>query len=239
MEGGIMGFIAKGSIAEIALDDDAPLSNFSATPASGLLVSGGRSSSFANESLVRGQALRGTIAALGSFFSASQVAEILAFLPPEAKQLVGGLATTRWYPLSWSIAIHQGARIVSKRGVELSYELGKRARMLDARGLYRFLLRFSSPELFIRHSDRLMSLYADGPTIQFGPISSASSAEEQRCRVSVRLDHCYAFDENIWQHALGSIDGVFELSGAKNCRIEVTDGGGDSSALAAEVHWTR
>lgn len=234
-----MGFTAKGSIAEVVLSDDPtgpadrPL-GLGASPAAGK-----SSTAFAHESLVRGQALRGTIAALGSFFSASQVAEILSFLPPEAKHVVGGLATTRWYPISWSIAIHRGARIVSKRGAELSYELGKRARMLDARGLYRFLLRFSSPELFIRHSDRLMSLYADGPTIQFGPVLSTLIGDQSHFRVSVRLDHCYAFDENIWQHSLGSIDGLFELSGAKDCRIEVTDGGGDASWMSAEVHWTR
>lgn len=246
---GVMGFTAKGSNAA-ALDDDSvglgPSAGFQ-LPSAGFGIPA-RPPFSSTESLVRGQALRATVAALGSFFSASEVAEILSFLPTEAKQVVGGLAATRWYPLGWSIAIHHGARVVSNRGADLSYELGKQARKLDARGLYRFLLRFSSPEQFIRHSDRLMSLFADGPTIQFGPVLSSvggegtkprAEGEPRRFRSSLRFDHCYAFDENIWQHALGSVDGLFELSGAQAYRVEVTDGGGNSPWLCAEVHWSR
>ncbi len=205
------------------------------------------------QTLVRGQALKSLLGALGAELGARELAEVFARLHTLTDDDAGSSTSkdtsssarlllsrsfggTSWYPLAHYAAIHRLAREVTGRGPELARALGREARRIDGRGLYRFVLRFSTPELYLKHLVRVLALYVEGPRLEIGSVHHATVGDSE---LEFRFDHANGFDENIWEDALGGTQALLEMSNARDVRVAMREGGGAETWCVAEARWKR
>jgi hypothetical protein len=182
--------------------------------------------SLSGEARVRGQAFRSLLQALGSL--SVDVEAVVARLPSELGPLVNGdVRGTGWYPIASYAALHQAALEVTGKSVAFSRALGEQATRLDARGVFQFVLRFVSPESLVRHADRVLGLYIDGPVIDvvlLGPN-----------RGRVHISGAAGYSPSIWEDHYGSMEALVALSGGRDARAVEIERGDDWGVV--ELTW--
>jgi hypothetical protein len=182
--------------------------------------------SLSGEARVRGQSFRGLLQALGSL--SVDVEAVVARLPSELGPLVNGdVKGTGWYPIASYAALHQAALEVTGKSVAFSRALGEQATRLDARGVFQFVLRFVSPESLIRHADRVLGLYIDGPVIDvvlLGPN-----------RGRVHISSAAGYTPSIWEDHYGSMEALVTLSGGRDAKALEIERGDDWAVV--ELTW--
>lgn len=185
----------------------------------------------AREVRIRGQAFRSLFAAISSLLSPEQVTQVVARLEPEVQALwPGAVQATGWYSLAWYKQLQQAACAVSGQA-DFAHRLGREARRLDARGVYRFILRFASPEALIRNASSVLALYLEGPVVRTGPVVRGVSS----CSIGFELDCADGFDAGLWDELLGSLEQIFELAGATGVAARALDH--EPGWLRGEVVW--
>lgn len=182
--------------------------------------------SLSGEARVRGQAFRSLLQALGSL--SVDVEAVVARLPSELGPLVNGdVRGTGWYPIASYAALHQAALEVTGKPVAFSRALGEQATRLDARGVFQFVLRFCSPESLVRHADRVLGLYIDGPVIDvvlLGPN-----------RGRVHISSAAGYTPSIWEDHYGSMEALVTLSGGRHAKAVEIERGDDWGVV--ELTW--
>lgn len=143
------------------------------------------------------------------------------------------LSGTGWYPIQFYAAIHDAVRAVTGGGLTLCRRLGREARKHDARGVYHFVLRFGSPEAAARHADKILALYTDGPMVQVGSVERGDGIAS----VCFEYTNASGYDENLWQDVLGSMEVIFEMTGASGVHILCHEGG-TKDWMRGEVRWS-
>jgi hypothetical protein len=107
---------------------------------------------------------------------------------------------------------------------------------MDARGIYRFVLRFASPESMIRHAQFVLGLYLDGPTLTVSTALARRPGDEQ---IAFRFDNAFGFHDDVWQGMLGSAEALCELSGGLDPEARCIETDSDAGWMAGEVCWRR
>lgn len=182
--------------------------------------------SLSGEARVRGQAFRSLLQALGSL--SVDVEAVAARLPSELAVLVNGdVKGTGWYPIASYAALHQAVLDVADKPVAFSRALGERATRIDARGVFQFVLRFVSPESLVRHADRVLGLYIDGPAIDVVLIGSN--------RGRVHLSGAVGYTPSIWEDHWGTMEALVSLSGGRNPKAVEIERGDDWGVV--ELTW--
>ncbi|MBX7193427.1 MAG: hypothetical protein K1X94_15335 [Sandaracinaceae bacterium] len=95
-------------------------------------------------------------------------------LRPELRERVLSGAITRvgWYPMAEYTALHEALDRVVSGGPEFAVRLGYVTTDRDTRGLLRYVLAFTSPDLLIRYADKVFMSYVRGASMsieQLGP----------------------------------------------------------------------
>jgi hypothetical protein len=182
--------------------------------------------SLSGEARVRGQAFRSLLQALGSL--SVDVEAVIARLPSELGPLVNGdVKGTGWYPIASYAALHQAALDVTGKSVAFSRALGEQATRLDARGVFQFVLRFVSPESLVRHADRVLGLYIDGPVIDVVLLAPN--------RGRVHISSAAGYTQSIWEDHYGSMEALVMLSGGREAKAVEIERGDDWGVV--ELTW--
>jgi len=189
-----------------------------------------RSLAVASDARVRGQAFRSLLAALSSV--SVDVEAVVQRLPADVATLLNGdVRGTGWYPVASYGLLHQAALDVTGKPTSFSREIGQQAKRLDGRGVFQFVLRFVSPESLIRHADRVLGLYVDGPMIDVSLIADAAGKRRAR----VHITNAAGYTEPIWQDHYGSMEAMVALSGGRNPEAVEIDRGDEWSIC--ELSW--
>ncbi len=76
----------------------------------------------------------------------------------------GAITRVGWYPMRDFAALHAACDRVVGGGEPFAFELGRVGTDRDLRGLLRFILSITSPDLLTRHADKIMLAYVRGVT---------------------------------------------------------------------------
>jgi hypothetical protein len=164
-------------------------------------------------SRIRGQGLRSLLHALAGRFDADTVAAIFQETNTDVRPtlLSSNIAVSGWYPISWYAEIYRACRIVTGAGPEIARELRAEALRRDAKGLFRFLLRFATPAALVRHSERVCALYLEGPVVK-----SAMSGPQE---LQMEFSGLRGYDESCVHDHIGGASAALELSGGVNIAL--------------------
>ncbi len=182
--------------------------------------------SLSGEARIRGQAFRSLLQGLGSL--SVDVEAVAARLPAELAVLVNGdVKGTGWYPIASYASLHQAALEESGLPLSFSRALGKQATQIDARGVFQFVLRFVSPESLVRHADRVLGLYVEGPAIDVVLLGSN--------RGRVHVSGAIGYTPSIWEDSYGTMEALVTLSGGRDARAVEIERGDDWGVV--ELTW--
>ncbi|HVY49785.1 MAG TPA: hypothetical protein VHB21_28015 [Minicystis sp.] len=133
-----------------------------------------------------------------------------------------------WYPIAWYAALHVAAR--AEFGAGISREVGKEAARQDVTSLYRFILKFFSPETLLAQSKRVFGLFCDG--------GRCTVEASRKGFARILYDGCPGANRGVWDNVLGGTEALVEVCGGRAVLAKIVAGGTDKDAeMTAEVTW--
>jgi len=179
---------------------------------------------------IKGQGFVGFMATLQRLHGADAHEKVLAGLPPEVAAALrnGEIVPMGWYPVEWYSALHTAARAVCGPGV--SREVGRAAAQSDARTIYRFILKFFSPETLLGQSAKVFALFCEGGSCKVEMARKGSAR--------IRYGDCPGASRGMWEVICGGTDVLVELCGGREVTVKPVGGGGDGdSVMIVQVSW--
>jgi hypothetical protein len=179
---------------------------------------------------IKGQSFVGFHRTLRKLKGADAMDRINADLPPDlARAYKGGeILPMGWYPIGWYSGLHVAAR--KTHGANISRAVGKEAAKEDVNTLYRFILRFFSPETLLKQSGRVFALFCEGGTCEV----EASRKGFAR----IRYGNCAGGNRGVWENVLGGTETLVEVCGGRAVLAKVAARGNDGDdEMTAEVTW--
>lgn len=133
-----------------------------------------------------------------------------------------------WYPIEWFATLHAAGQIV--HGAGISREIGRVATRHDVTTLYRFILRFLSPDTLVSQMSRILRMVVDSGEVVVDQKGNGAAL--------VRFTGCHGSTRGTWDDMLGSIEVLLELCGGREVSARVVAGGGDGDgAMSCQLSW--
>jgi len=179
---------------------------------------------------IKGQSFVGFHRTVRKLKGADAMDRITPDLPADlARAYKGGeILPMGWYPMEWYAGLHAAAR--KTHGAVISRAVGKEAAKEDVNTLYRFILRFFSPETLLKQSGRVFALFCEGGTCQV----EASRKGFAR----IRYANCAGSNRGVWDNVLGGTEAIVEVCGGRAVNAKVVERGNDGDGeMTAEVTW--
>lgn len=143
--------------------------------------------------------------------------------------LNGGITRVGWYPMHDYCSLHEACDAVVKGGHAFATQLGRITTDRDTRGLLRYVLAFTTPELLLRYSDKVFGSYVRGATMRvekLGPMHHVLFWDD--------FHGASFFLHAEWQ---GGVAFLIERAGGRDVRV-VARPSQDPARAAFEVSWT-
>jgi hypothetical protein len=179
---------------------------------------------------IKGQGFIGFMGTLRQLHGDEPHARVLAALPPD----LGGAIRNReilpmgWYSIAWYVEMHQAARAVCGEGV--SRHVGREACRQDVTSIYRFILKFLSPEVFLQQSAKVFALFCEGGRCE---VESATAGSAR-----ILYSECPGASSGMWDNVIGGTERLVELCGGREVFGKPLRGGGDGDpTLLAQITW--
>lgn len=185
------------------------------------------------ESRIRGQGLRSLSHAIAARYDRETVREIFAATSAHIRPTVtsANIATSGWYPISWYGDTYRAVREVTGASVEIAASLRGDAIRRDAKGIFRFMLSFASPQALIRQAERVCALYIDGPRFKNRMIGQDE--------LDFEFTNLVGYDECCVHDHLGGAMAALEMSGAHGIAVRSLEIAPNVSSFRAKVGWTK
>jgi hypothetical protein len=180
---------------------------------------------------IKGQSFIGFLATLREVKGEQTVRDVVKRLPPELSAALGSgeMTSMGWYPIEWYAGLHSAARAVAGDGV--SREVGRAAARKDINTIYRFVLKFLSPETLLKQSAKVFALFCDGGKC------TVTSAGKGSARIL--YSECPGACKGMWDNVIGGTEVIVEICGGKNVMGRAVTGGSDGDAsLLAQFTWS-
>lgn len=168
---------------------------------------------------MKGQALVAFERTLLELKGAAAMDALAPHLPPEVERAMRSreVLPVGWYPIEWFAALHTAGQKL--HGASISREIGRAATRHDVTTLYRFILRFMSPDTLVNQMGRIFRMVVD---------TGEAVVEESRSGTArVRFSGCHGATRGTWEDMVGSTEVLIELCGGRDVTGRVVDGGGD------------
>ncbi|NUP07375.1 MAG: hypothetical protein HOW73_15095 [Polyangiaceae bacterium] len=152
-------------------------------------------------------------------------------VPPEVAHALRHkeILTVGWYPMEWFASLHTAAQLTY--GPEISREIGRTATRHDVTTLYRFILKFLSPETMVKQLGRIFTLFCETGTVHI--------EENRKGFARVKYGGCEGSSRGVWEDILGSTEVLIELCGGKSPSARIISGGGSGEGtMVCELSWT-
>lgn len=141
----------------------------------------------------------------------------------------GAITRVGWYPMDDYAALHVALDQVVRGGDAFAIQLGRVTTDRDTRGLLRYVLAFTSPDLLLRYADKVAGSYVRGPTLKTEKLGTRHHVISWEGF----LGATYAIHAE-WQ---GGVQLLVERCGGKDVRVERRPGD-DVTRPAFEVTWS-
>lgn len=180
--------------------------------------------------LVKGQALVAFERTLLELKGPAAMDALAPHLPQDVQRAMRSreVLPVGWYPIEWFAALHAAAHTL--HGSSISREIGRAATRHDVTTLYRFILRFLSPDMLVNQIGRIFRMVVD---------SGEATVEENRGGTArVRFSGCEGANRGTWDDMLGSTEVLIELCGGRDATGRVISGGGDGESwMSCQFTW--
>jgi hypothetical protein len=178
---------------------------------------------------VKGTVLAGLIRGAGAQAPGEVRDALLRRVDPELKDALetNSLGPTVWYPVAWHRTIL--GFIAEERGAAQLAESVRRSTRDNLGTVHRVLMRALSPASLMTRSAMIFSSFFEG----------RCEAEAREVGLTyVRWSECQGFDRNCWFAQLTTIDELVSMTGAKQIRRAVLEGGRDGDpGMLVELAW--
>jgi hypothetical protein len=142
--------------------------------------------------------------------------------------LNGGITRVGWYPMEDYSALHDACDAVVGGGAAFATQLGRITTDRDTRGLLRYVLAFTTPELLLRYSDKVFGSYVRGATMR---VEKLGPKHQLLCWDDFHGASFFLHAE--WQ---GGVAFLIERAGGRDVKV-VGRATQDPSRAAFEVSW--
>jgi hypothetical protein len=180
---------------------------------------------------VKGQSMVAFERALTELKGEGALEQVLVAVPADVARAMRNreILPMGWYPMEWFASLHSSAQRVF--GDSISREIGRTATRHDVTKLYRFILRFFSPETLIGQMGRVFALFCDAGTV---------AVEERRPgSARVRYGGCKGASRGVWEDVLGSTEVLLDLCGGRDPSARIVEGGGDGDgSMCCVITWS-
>jgi hypothetical protein len=158
------------------------------------------------------------------------IGELLPRLPGEVAHAISSkeILAVGWYPMEWFAALHTAAG--GAFGPEISREIGRAATRHDVTTIYRFILKFLSPDTLMKHYGRVFALFCES--------SKVIVESQQKGGAVVRCSGCDGASSGVWEDVIGTTEVILELCGAKSPAGKIMSGAGNSGAMVCQYTWS-
>lgn len=182
--------------------------------------------------LVKGQSIVAFERTLLELKGDGAMEAIAPHLPADLRQALKNkeVLPVGWYPIEWFAAVHTAGQAVY--GASISREIGRAATRHDVTTLYRFILRFMSPDTLVNQMGRIFRMIVD---------TGEAVVEENRDGTArVRFSGCPGANRGTWDDMLGSAETLIELCGGRDATGRIVSGGGDGEgSMSCLLTWRR
>jgi hypothetical protein len=180
---------------------------------------------------IKGQAFIGFMAKLRQMHGEKAHEEVLAQLDRDlaAGLRTGALVSMGWYSMEWYSSLHAAAREVC--GNRVSREVGREAARDDVNTIYRFILKFLSPETLLGQAGKVFSQFCEG--------GKCTVESTRKGSARILYSDCPGACRGMWENVLGSTELMVELCGGRDVIGKALTGGGDGDRMMlAQITWT-
>ena len=120
--------------------------------------------------------------------------------------------------------------ITSLARATISREIGRVATRHDVTTIYRFILRFMSPDILVSQIARIFRMVVD--------TGDAVVESKERGDARVRFSGCPGATRGTWDDMLGSTEVLIELCGGHDVTGRIVAGGADGDgSMTCELSW--
>jgi hypothetical protein len=179
---------------------------------------------------IKGQGFIGFMAMLRRLHGEDAHAKVVAGLPSDLAVALknGEIVPMGWYPIAWYSALQASARGVC--GPAVSRRVGAEAARSDVNTIYRFILKFFSPETLLGQSAKVFGLFCEGGSCKVEMARKGSAR--------LRYGDCPGACRGMWDVIAGGTEVIVELCGGRDVAVKALSGGGDDdSVLVLQVTW--
>lgn len=151
-------------------------------------------------------------------------------LRPDLRALFvnGGMTRVGWYPMADYAALHVASENVVRGGMPFARELGRVTTDRDTRGLLRYVLAFTSPDLLLRYGDRVFLSYVRGASMVVDRVAPKHHI--------IRWNDFHGASFHVHAEWAGGVAFLVERCGGKDVSV-VQLPTTDASKAAFEVTW--
>lgn len=178
---------------------------------------------------VKGQSVIAFERALKELQGPEAMSQLLPHVPEHVARAVqhGEILTIGWYPMEWFASLHTAAQQVF--GASISRQIGRTATRHDVTTIYRFILKFLSPDTLVKQYPRLFGLFCETGTVHI---------EEQRKGFArLRCGGCAGASKGVWEDVVGSTETLLELTGASEPTGRVLSMAEREGAMTFSLSW--
>lgn len=178
---------------------------------------------------IKGQSVVAFERALLELKGEKAMERLLPRLPADVARSVANkeILAVGWYPMEWFAALHTAAH--AEFGAEISREIGRTATRHDVTTIYRFILKFLSPDTLIKHYGRVFSLFCESGKVVIEGHQKGSAV--------LRCSGCEGASHGVWEDVIGSTEVILELCGAKSPTGRIMSGAKDTGGMVCQYTW--
>jgi hypothetical protein len=141
----------------------------------------------------------------------------LAKLSPYARELyISPISPQQWFPLKEALVEPTAiiCQMFHNWDLQGAWELGRYSAEFGLRGIYKFFIRFGSPEFLINKAGDILPTYYEPSAIEV--------VNQGRGMAQVRITRFPEIDRIIEMRIGGWMQAALEICGCQNVRVEIT-----------------
>jgi hypothetical protein len=173
---------------------------------------------------IKGQAIRTYLQVVRAKWGTVVEEDLICRLPAELGYNLkhGGVVSAGWYPVAFYRELYSALFEVLPNEPELPQTMGLLTAQKDLSGIYRFVLKLTSPEMVARHIDRIMGTFMRG---------GETSIRVGQGEFDGYFCGWHGFNRAIWTEI--SVGGrvVLEATGARRMTTSITEHGAGAATI--------
>lgn len=183
-----------------------------------------------SENQIRGQSFRSVLDACDEVIGPGARNRVIASLSKDLREacLYGAIVSGGWYSIDWYLELIRAIRLDAPTIANVGRRIAHVSAREDAKGVYKFILRLTTPSFVLTHLGRVMGTFirhSDFDIIERQP---------GLVRGQVLIPGA---NSDMWEDFAGAAEAILTIAGAQNIEVQVRSKTQMSSAIVT-AKWT-